>query len=61
MPAVMQHLAVLEERGIVRSEKVGRVRPVGSELAGNWASERRAMCERSLDRLGQFLADQQVH
>jgi DNA-binding transcriptional ArsR family regulator len=65
MPAVLQHLAVLEERGLVHSEKVGRVRtcriePDALQVADDWVAERRALCERSLDRLGAFLADQRV-
>jgi DNA-binding transcriptional ArsR family regulator len=62
LPAVLQHLAVLEEDGLVHSEKVGRVRtcriePAALQTAGDWVAERRAMCERSLDRLGDYLAD----
>jgi DNA-binding transcriptional ArsR family regulator len=41
LPGVMQHLAVLESSGLVRSEKVGRVRtcrlqPVNLEKAEDW-------------------------
>ncbi|MGI9431772.1 MAG: ArsR/SmtB family transcription factor [Myxococcota bacterium] len=62
LPAVLQHLAVLEADGLVHSEKVGRVRtcriePAALETAGDWVAERRALCERSLDRLGEYLAD----
>lgn len=62
LPGVMQHLAVLEESGLVRSEKVGRVRTCRIELAAlsqaeQWIAERRALWERRLDRLGQFLED----
>lgn len=60
LPAVMQHLAVLEESGLVRSEKIGRVRtcriePQAMNAAEQWIAERRALWERRLDRLGQFL------
>ena len=60
LPAVLQHLAVLEADGLVHSEKIGRVRtcriePSVLETAGDWVAERRAMCERSLDRLGAYL------
>ena len=63
LPAVLQHLSVLERDGLVRSEKVGRVRTCRVELAalrtaGDWLDERRAMCERSLDRLGEYLAEE---
>ena len=62
LPAVLQHLAVLEEDGLVRSAKVGRVRtcriePAALHAASDWVAERRAMCERSLDRLGEYLAE----
>ncbi len=62
LPAVLQHLAVLEADGIVHSEKVGRVRtcriePAVLQKTNNWVAERRAMWERSLDRLGDFLAE----
>ncbi len=64
LPAVMQHLRVLEASGLVRSEKVGRVRtcqiePVALRSAEQWISERRTTWERRLDRLGQYLARQQ--
>ncbi len=62
LPAVLQHLSVLEANGLVRSKKVGRVRtcriePAALMAAGDWVAERRAMCERSLDRLGDYLAE----
>jgi DNA-binding transcriptional ArsR family regulator len=61
LPAVMQHLHVLEASGVVRSHKVGRVRtceiqPVALSSAERWISERRAAWEARLDRLGEFLA-----
>jgi DNA-binding transcriptional ArsR family regulator len=61
LPAVLQHLAVLETDGLVRSRKLGRVRtcriePAGLRAAGDWVAERRAMWERSFDRLGEYLA-----
>ena len=60
LPAVMLHLKVLEESGLVTSEKTGRVRtcridPKMLSQAEQWVSERRQMWERSLDRLGAFL------
>jgi DNA-binding transcriptional ArsR family regulator len=60
LPGVMQHLAVLETAGLVASEKVGRTRTCRIEAkalsqAERWISERRALWERRLDRLGQFL------
>jgi DNA-binding transcriptional ArsR family regulator len=60
LPAVMLHLKVLEESGLVVSEKKGRVRTCRIEPrmlseAERWVSERRRMWERNLDRLGVFL------
>ena len=63
LPAVVQHLQVLEASGLVRSEKVGRVRtcriaPGALKTAEQWISERRSSWERRLDRLGEYLAEQ---
>jgi len=60
LPAVVQHLHVLEASGVVRSHKVGRVRtceiePLALSTAERWISQRRAMWEARLDRLGEFL------
>ena len=60
LPAAMQHLGVLEEAGIVRSQKVGRVRtcaiePQALKLAGGWIDQRRIEWEQRLDRLGDYL------
>jgi DNA-binding transcriptional ArsR family regulator len=60
LPAIVQHLAVLEASGLVASEKVGRVRtcriePVALSLAEQWITERRQEWERKLDRLGEHL------
>lgn len=61
LPAVVQHLQVLEASGLVRPEKVGRVRTCCIEskalrLAEQWITERRLNWERHLDRLGEVLA-----
>src|ERR1700758_3493788 len=60
LPAVMQHLAMLESSGLVRTEKVGRVRtcridPTALSLAEQWISRRRMEWEQRLDRLGDYL------
>lgn len=60
LPAVMLHLKVLEESGLVSSAKAGRVRtcridPRMLSQAEQWVAERRGMWERSLDRLGAYL------
>jgi DNA-binding transcriptional ArsR family regulator len=61
MPAVMQHLQILETSGLVKSEKTGRVRTCRMEAAAlapleRWIGERRAMWEQNFDRLGDYLA-----
>ena len=63
MPAVIQHLQVLEASGLVRSRKPGRVRicsiePAGLRTAELWITQRRTSWERRLDRLGDYLAEQ---
>ena len=63
LPAVFQHLQVLEASGLVRSEKVGRVRtcriePRALRSVEQWISARRTIWERRLDRLGEYLAQQ---
>src|SRR5882762_977401 len=62
LTAVVQHLKVLEESGLVHTEKVGRVRTCRLETAGlsvleQWIGDRRSMWERRLDRLGDLLAE----
>ncbi len=62
LPAVMQHLAVLEVSGLVVSEKIGRVRtcriePRALNLAEQWIHARRTEWEHRLDRLGAYLED----
>src|SRR6201996_7117193 len=62
LPAVAQHLAVLERSGLVVSEKVGRVRTCRIEAgalseAEQWINARRIEWERRLDRLGVYLED----
>jgi DNA-binding transcriptional ArsR family regulator len=63
LPAVMQHLQVLETSGLVRSEKTGRVRmcridPKALEIAEGWFAKRRAAWERRFDRLEAFLVEE---
>src|SRR5215208_5729723 len=62
LPAVVQHLQVLPVSGLVRSEKVGRVRTCRIEPAAlrpveRWISARRSSWERRLDSLGEYLAE----
>ena len=65
LAAVVQHLQVLEQSGIVYTQKVGRVRtchlaPTGFTVATQWINERRALWERRLDRLGAILAEEEL-
>jgi DNA-binding transcriptional ArsR family regulator len=62
LTAVVQHLQVLEESGLVHTEKVGRVRTCRIETRGfsaleQWIGDHRSMWERRLDRLGDLLAE----
>ncbi|MEW2354899.1 metalloregulator ArsR/SmtB family transcription factor [Spirillospora sp. NPDC029432] len=61
LAAVVQHLQVLEECGLIHTEKVGRVRtcrlqPGGLDVLADWIAARRTPAERRLDRLGEALA-----
>ena len=60
LPGIMQHLKALEDSGLVRSEKKGRVRTVRLEpnalsAAESWIAERRAEWEAQLDRFENYL------
>ena len=60
LPSAMQHLGVLEAAGLVRSEKVGRVRtcaiePQALSEAEQWINARRIVWQHRLDRLGEYL------
>jgi DNA-binding transcriptional ArsR family regulator len=60
LPAVLQHLKALEESGLVRSEKKGRVRTVRLEpktlsVAESWIAARRTEWEAQLDRFEDYL------
>jgi DNA-binding transcriptional ArsR family regulator len=62
LPAVLQHLRVLETSGLVSSAKAGRVRtcrlePVAMQAAEQWIADRRAGWAVRLDRLDEFLTD----
>jgi DNA-binding transcriptional ArsR family regulator len=61
LPSVVQHIDVLQKSGLVRSEKVGRVRTCRLEPAPlrsieQWIGQHRATWEGRLDRLGDVLA-----
>lgn len=60
LPGVMQHLAVLENCGLVRSEKTGRVRtcmlnPDALKTVTGWCDMQRTRWEERLDALGRYL------
>jgi DNA-binding transcriptional ArsR family regulator len=60
LPSFVQHLGVLEDCGLVRSKKQGRVRtytlaPQPLTAAEHWLSAQRAHWERRLDSLDNFL------
>lgn len=62
LPAVVQHLQVLEASGLVKSQKVGRVRtctiePMALDIAQRWINERRVTWQKRLDRLGDIFAE----
>lgn len=63
LTAVVQHLQVLEESGLVRTEKIGRVRTCRIEQSGftlleQWIADHRTAWERKLDRLGHLLEEE---
>jgi DNA-binding transcriptional ArsR family regulator len=64
LTAVAQHLQILEETGLVHTEKLGRVRtcriePTGFRALDQWIRDHRTAWERKLDRLGAFLAEEE--
>jgi len=62
MPSVVKHLAVLEQGGLVRSEKSGRVRtyrmdPAALASIEQWIAMRKKRLEAQFDRLDRFLSN----
>jgi DNA-binding transcriptional ArsR family regulator len=60
LPSFVQHLAVLEQSRLVRSEKRGRVRtyeidPEPLRLAEDWLTERRRLWEARFDRFDGYV------
>lgn len=60
LPSFTQHLGVLEQSGLVRSEKRGRVRtyqltPQPLEEVQDWITKQRAHWEKRLDQLDNYL------
>lgn len=65
LPSVVQHLKVLETSGLIRTQKVGRVRtceiePAQLSTAESWIAEQRALWEGRLDRLEAYLNELQA-
>ena len=62
LPGVMQHLQVLEDAGVIVTEKVGRVRSCRIESAAlreaeAWLGRQRTERERQLDQLDDYLKE----
>ncbi|QAY76156.1 helix-turn-helix domain-containing protein [Sphingosinicella sp. BN140058] len=60
LPSALKHLSVLEAGGIVRSDKVGRIRTyrIAPDAFGGieaWVAARKAQWNRQLDRLADYL------
>jgi DNA-binding transcriptional ArsR family regulator len=60
LPSFTQHLGVLEECGLVKSKKIGRIRtyrlmPQPLKAAERWMIEQRQMWEKRLDQLDAYL------
>lgn len=60
LAAVVQHIQILEESGLIRTHKSGRVRicqiePRSLKVIEGWLNQRRQFWEKNLDRLGEFL------
>lgn len=60
LPATMQHLSILEDSGLVKSEKRGRVRSCTLDTAAlskaeEWINQRRKYWSERLDALGTYL------
>jgi hypothetical protein len=65
LAAVVQHLHLLEQCALVRTEKVGRTRmchmePAGLSVVEKWITDRRSSWERKFDRLGELLATEEL-
>jgi len=62
LPSFLQHLSVLEDCGLVKSRKAGRVRtyrltPQPLKAAEGWLEKQRGLWNRRLDQLDTFLAE----
>jgi len=64
MAAVVQHIQILEDSGLVQTEKQGRVRtcriePRGFTLLEQWVRDRRTLWEKRFDELANLLAEEE--
>jgi DNA-binding transcriptional ArsR family regulator len=62
LAAVVQHLQILEESGLVSTEKIGRVRtcrmePKGFSMLEQWIRDRRTTWEKRFDLLDDLLSE----
>jgi DNA-binding transcriptional ArsR family regulator len=62
MPSLLQHLQVLEESHLIRTEKVGRVRtcrmqPAALDTVESWIAEQRAIWSQRLDRMEAYVTE----
>ena len=60
LPTVLRHLSVLEQAGLIATEKSGRARMCRAEPAAlipvaDWLAEQRAQWENRLDRLDAYV------
>jgi DNA-binding transcriptional ArsR family regulator len=61
LPSLLQHVQVLEESRLIRTEKAGRVRtceiqPLALDASGDWLARQRALWEGRLDRMEAYVA-----
>lgn len=64
LPSFMKHINMLEESGLIRTSKTGRVRTCAVDRArlaavSGWLEEQRAIWEGRTDRLEQFVTTQE--
>lgn len=63
LPSFSQHLDVLEDSGLVRSSKAGRVRtyqldPKALKAVEGWLAKQRALWARRLDQFDEYVKEQ---
>jgi DNA-binding transcriptional ArsR family regulator len=63
LPSFMKHIRFLEESGLIRTEKHGRVRTCAIEkkrlrMVDGWLARQRAIWEGRTDRLEKFVTEQ---